>query len=700
VWGVDADVLGTELAQGRYASLATVEFPTQDPEEALGLSTQAPYYLSFVFDSLGRPAQSLSMLEIAWSRSPSPWKEEAGVRLAERYNAQKSWDRALGTAQRLLAAKPGPSLEARVRRAFVEALYWTKQDASVLSASDLLSSPDAEVRLFRAVSSLRLGRPQAHDLVMALFLDERVSSLHGRFAQFLAAEPSYAPLFSKSDTEIINGKNHLVQGEWTRALPLLEDALAGPDGVSLARSGLIADLGASYVYAGKSAQGGAFLEKLSARLAGAARTDALEQAGKLYRRARDFPRARRLLLAAAAEATGSAQRDRARWFLLDMLLTESPSDLASRVHDESLLWNDPDYFADLLEDRVSKEVAARRWSSLEALRGALADRGPASVVAQLDYVVARAWQAGRLRSLPAPLTARSLFGDALARDPSGYYGVLSASMLGVMPDRAVAGTGAENGSPGAALDPLAMGFLAFGLHDQAYARTWASRDDLAGAQLLDAAQRFASAGDLRSSLYLTGAVARRRKLTMDELGLYYPRGFAAILEPLAVSAGIPDHILFGLVREESYFDPDIVSSAGAVGLSQLMEATALPVAKTLKIANPDLTDPSTNLAIGVRHLRDLLRNVDAPTKALLAYNAGLSRVRQWERAAPGLPSDLFIESVPIVETRGYVRKILVSSVMYAFLYHDSDPRQAALSFFGITAGPLEPEPGTGAAPLR
>ena len=135
------------------------------------------------------------------------------------------------------------------------------------------------------------------------------------------------------------------------------------------------------------------------------------------------------------------------------------------------------------------------------------------------------------------------------------------------------------------------------------------------------------------------------------------------------------------MREESYFDPDIVSSAGAVGLSQLMPGTAADIAARLHIADPDLSDPTTNLTIGVRHFQDLLRKVESPTRALLAYNAGLGRVRQWERASRGLPEDLFFESVPIAETRQYVRKILVSSVMYAFLYHDADPREVALSFF-------------------
>jgi soluble lytic murein transglycosylase len=263
-------------------------------------------------------------------------------------------------------------------------------------------------------------------------------------------------------------------------------------------------------------------------------------------------------------------------------------------------------------------------------------------------------------------------------------------MLGDMPDRAVPAAQSEPVAETSGLDPLSLGFLPYGLTAQAYSRLWALRDSLSEGLVLDAARRFAQAGDFRSSMYFVGSVARRRKLTLSELQMYYPRGYADLIEPLAKDAGIAVHIVYGMVREESYFDARVVSSAGAVGLSQLMPSTAASVAQRLHIVDPDLRDPATNLSIGVHHLKDLQGNVGGTTKALLAYNAGLSRLRQWERASPGLPVDLFVESAAIAETRNYVKKILVSSVMYAFLYRDADPRDAALSFFSITAGSLEP----------
>jgi len=694
IWGTPEEELRSDLAKGRYAALALVDFSSQDPAESLALSPSAPFYLSFVFDSLSKPAESLRMLETAWRRSPSPWKEEAGILLAGRYVEQKSYDKAIEIARRVSSSSVPAEVQQRGRRVLVEALYWSRQDAAALQEADRLSDPDAEVLLFRAVSSMRLELPQAHDLTVALFLREKVSSLHGRAYSFIAAEPAYLQLFSALDQDLLAGKNALMQGDWSRAIPLLQGVLMAIDPGQVADGALVTDLGTSYVYAGQAAAGARFMETLAGKLTGQARADAEEQAGRLYRRAREYPRALQWLRSVAVDAASPAQRDRARWLILDILFAIDPRDLARQVASEAATWNDASYFSSLLHSRIAELVAGRKWGTLVGLWRALDAGGPDDVRAQLSYLLAREWQEGMIPRLPGgpSVTARSLFQDAERRDPAGYYGILAASMLGDLPDRAVPAAQSDPAPEASGLDPIALGFLPYRLTAQGYARLWAVRDALSQAQVLDAARRFAQAGDFRSSMYFVGYIARTHKLTLQELQMYYPRGYADSVEPLARDAGIADHIVYGMVREESYFDARIVSSAGAVGLSQLMPSTAASVAQRLHIVDPDLRDPATNLAIGVNHLKDLLGNAGSMTKALLAYNAGLSRLRQWEKASPGLPADLFVESAAIAETRDYVKKILVSSVMYAFLYKDADPRDAALSFFSIRTGPLEPSP--------
>ncbi|HET6451204.1 MAG TPA: lytic transglycosylase domain-containing protein [Spirochaetia bacterium] len=697
LWGTPEDELRSQLARGDYSALAKVDFTTQDPGESLDLSPSAPYYLSFAFDALDRPQEAFQLLDTAWHRSPSPWREEAGLLLARRSIERKDYAAAAEVARKIEGSSAPEETRQRARRLLVEALYWDKQDADALKEADGLTAPDAEVLLFRAVSSLRLGLPQGPELTLQLFLHERASSLHTRVYSWLAASPAVMQKFGQQDQDLLAGKDALAQAQWDRGISLLEPVAATLDSTLLEDGVLVSDLGTAYAAAGRAATGALVMERLAARLTGQAHADAEELAGRLHRRAREYPAALSWLRAAAADAPSAAQKDRVRLAILEVLFVVAPDDLPARVKEEASSWANPSAFSGLLQERIAELVSARRWKTLEGLWSALEDAGPSEVRAQLSYLLAREWQEGVIRRLPTgptsaagptAVTARALFQDAEYRDPMGYYGILAASMLGDLPDRTVPAAPTDAGAA-PPLDPVALGFLPFGLTAPAYARLWATRDSLDDAGMREAAQTFAQAGDYRSSMNFIGAVARARRLSAEELDLYYPRAFSAIIEPLAAQAGIPDHLLYGLVREESYFDPRVVSSAGAVGLSQLMPSTAADMAQRLRIVDPDLRDPSTNLSLGVRHFRDLVRSAGTITKALLAYNAGLSRIRQWERANPGVPADLFVESATIAETRDYVKKIFVSSVMYAFLYHDADPREAALSFFSLTPKALE-----------
>ena len=683
VWGYPADRLALRLSTGRYAILASVDFSRQDPSEALSLSPGAPYYLSFVFDSLGMSDQALRMLELAWARCPDPWKKEAGVLLGQRYNAQKSWPQAIQVAKRILSTQQPPEVEQRAHRILVEALYWTQQDEETLRQADLLTSPDPEVLLFRGVSSLRLGLPSAHDLILQLFLREHASALHTRFFTFLSGAPQYAEGFTDIEKDLIAAKNDLVLGDWDAGVPLMQSALSGLEPDRTAKSTLVMDLASAYQSSGRQLAGARFLVGIASRLTGRARSDALEQAGKLYRRARAYPEAFATLRLAIAASGDLDQRDRERWYLVDMTIALHPADVLAEVEKELANANDPEYFSDVLDEWVSDLLGAGKWKTLIGLWKVVQAHGPSDVRARLAYVLGRAGQEGLIRpaaSLPAP--ARELLHQAAVLDPDGYYGLMATSFLGEAPQLVQPSTANASPETGPPLDPLVTGFLPFGLFSQAYQKLVESRKSLTDAALREAARLMAQAGDYASSMHLMGMLARRRSLSREELEMEYPKAYSSVIDELAQTSGIRDSVLYGLVREESYFDPDIVSSVGAVGLSQLMPATADALARRMHMSEPDLRDPSVNLAIGVRHFQDLLRSVNSVPKALLSYNAGLTRVRAWERIAGSIPEDLFVESVPFEETRKYVRKILVSSVMYDALYGDGDVRGAALSFFG------------------
>ena len=147
-------------------------------------------------------------------------------------------------------------------------------------------------------------------------------------------------------------------------------------------------------------------------------------------------------------------------------------------------------------------------------------------------------------------------------------------------------------------------------------------------------------------------------------------------------------LFHALVREESNFNKDIRSFAGARGLSQLMPYTAKDVAGWLRQPVGDLTDPENNLTIGARYLESVHQSVGgSPFLALAGYNAGPTRVRRWAGEWGNPPSDEYVERIPFRETRGYVRRVTTTWQTYRYQFDVDKPAYPDLSRFNHQATP-------------
>lgn len=161
-----------------------------------------------------------------------------------------------------------------------------------------------------------------------------------------------------------------------------------------------------------------------------------------------------------------------------------------------------------------------------------------------------------------------------------------------------------------------------------------------------------------------------------DVGLWraaYPQAFREEIESSCEAAEVKPDLFQALVREESALDPHAVSWAGAVGLSQLMVPTAKEVAAKLHITSPidteTLQEPSLNLRLGSTYIGGLLDRFQGnPALALAAYNAGAGAVNRWLKARPGLELDAWVEEIPVVETRNYVKRVLTTFSTYQLLY--------------------------------
>jgi soluble lytic murein transglycosylase-like protein len=156
--------------------------------------------------------------------------------------------------------------------------------------------------------------------------------------------------------------------------------------------------------------------------------------------------------------------------------------------------------------------------------------------------------------------------------------------------------------------------------------------------------------------------------------LAYPRAHDAAITHAAEGEGIPPTLLMALAREESAFDAAVTSWAGALGLCQLMPPTAREEADRKRLPPPtveSLRAPELNAMLGAAHLARRMKELGHPFFGIAAYNAGPGNVAKWKRY---MPIDAWVESIPVEQTRMYVKKVTGSWVAYALLDGSEPPR--------------------------
>jgi soluble lytic murein transglycosylase len=154
--------------------------------------------------------------------------------------------------------------------------------------------------------------------------------------------------------------------------------------------------------------------------------------------------------------------------------------------------------------------------------------------------------------------------------------------------------------------------------------------------------------------------------------------------------------VYGVIRQESRFTPEARSSAGALGLMQLMPSTVRWIARKLGLRRTrgiDAHDPETNIKFGAYYLRTLLDSLDnQPVLATAGYNAGPRRAQRWRDGKP-MEAAIYIETIPFSETREYVKKVMSNAMYYAMRF--GQPSQLLKDRLGVIPGLGETLPAGG-----
>lgn len=331
------------------------------------------------------------------------------------------------------------------------------------------------------------------------------------------------------------------------------------------------------------------------------------------------------------------------------------------------------------EERLRAALRARDWGRLGCWIQTLPE-------AERQEEAWRYWHARALEAL-GDLEVATFIWEDLAQQRS-YYGFLAADRLtqpyrlGHRPlqmDPEVAGRLSALDGTRRAKELLALERTA------AARREWQQLiDNLAPAEL-QAAALLAQGWGWHDQTILTLARAE----DWDDLELRFPLAHQVPVAEAAAQHQLDPAWIYAVLRQESAFAADLRSTAGAIGLMQLLPATAKEVAREGgqgPITPSALTQPGLNIALGSAYLAKLNRRLGGhAVLATAAYNGGPARVAGWLPREPQ-EADLWVELIPLRETRQYVQRVLTYQVIYRHrLGEEPQP-------LGRMMAPIPPDP--------
>ncbi len=452
------------------------------------------------------------------------------------------------------------------------------------------------------------------------------------------------------------------------------------------------EITAAAMRAGKEELWARLLDRSAESLTSAKRYAASYQAGKLYLSAGDPRASAASFLAASGAVPPGLERDRAVWNRLKVLFADvsiSPEEEISALSWASGTWSNPERFGDVVEEFLHRCVRRGDWKPLELSYEEWGALWPSSARSTAAWLLAFAAAEGRTDGSVSP---KEYLEQAASAAPRSWPALRAAGLLDILPpnlEQVREGRGKASAEDASAIDsaagiPAPNGdeavlslLLDWGLIDTAY-ELLMSDPNVYSDRIVRRTSRALAETDPRRSIRAAGVLFAREGFVpqRDDLLLVYPLPYGDMASEAAEAEGLPAELFHGLIRVESAWDADAVSRSGAQGLSQFMPATWEEWARRLKYpSDADPMDPATNLHFGAAYLEWLRERewTDGWVDVLASYNAGGGRVRAWRQESGGLGEDLFGASIPFLEPRFYVRKVLSAATIYGYLYAGEPP---------------------------
>jgi soluble lytic murein transglycosylase len=396
-------------------------------------------------------------------------------------------------------------------------------------------------------------------------------------------------------------------------------------------------------------------------------------------------------------APDADQLDACIWYILDLTVTGSTNSFMEKLTQYFPDWHHASYYNDILERFLHKLVSEQDWNKVIRTYDLIKNSSAFSSRIAYARVIARAMENNYLTAADLRLAAKTLDEETVSAYayyrvaynvgivssiPSFLYRSQCADALNepflVLDEKTETKLKKKEYSP---LLQFIMGFFENKAVDYLLPHLKELDRKLTADELRIVAKALHDEGYYAKCMEVVSSYIYKDGYSKNKLDweLLFPRPYLDLVERYAKEYSLPPSLLYGLIRSESAFRAAVISRAGAVGLMQLMPFTAKDMAEKLKReGGPDYfgdgevvdsTNPAHNVHIGTYYYRYLHDYFDDPVLALMAYNGGQNRIRRLRNANSKLPIDLFVETVPILETRDYGKRVPAVAKIYQELYY-------------------------------
>ncbi len=373
----------------------------------------------------------------------------------------------------------------------------------------------------------------------------------------------------------------------------------------------------------------------------------------------------------------SSQAADARYLLAD-LDSDVGRDTRARTNFEAACASNP---PGLYSDDACMRAGVLSLALGDARRAArtldtLTMKFPASV----DVIAALYWSGTAWSRTGDTARARERWRTVIDKDPLSYYTARSAARLDTVVWLPAAATIPPSPLFQSALT-RADALRQLGMDaEEGYELDAIEREaSSAPALLLGAGAALLQRGDVPRAIRMGWKAVAAAREARDTSGRFDDRGYLLVFPLLredeliarARANNLDPAVVAAVIRQESGWNPRAASRAGARGLMQVLPRVGAAIARSRRYPFWDpglLMMPDVSLELGTAHLGAALSQYSDLTRALAAYNAGASRVRRWATRAGASDPELFVERIPYVETRDYVRVVLRNAELYRSLH--------------------------------